>query len=92
MPAYAAKSRYHKGGSNVGLRAWGVCRLVSVKAPPKKARALSNTPQACHAADLHRMHVDCAMLTAAASSKIPMGSALLSVSAAPEASDPCARS
>ena len=37
VPAYAAKSRYHKGGSNVGLRAWGICRLLSVKAASKKA-------------------------------------------------------
>lgn len=37
VPAYAAKSRYHKGGSNMGLRAWGICRLLSLKAASKKA-------------------------------------------------------
>lgn len=50
VPAYAAKSRYHKGGSNVGLRAWGVCRLTAVKAA-KKARA-SCRPRLCAVASV----------------------------------------
>ncbi|KAL0027901.1 hypothetical protein WJX79_001540 [Trebouxia sp. C0005] len=29
VPDYAAKSRFHKGGTNAGLRAWGVGEIVS---------------------------------------------------------------
>ena len=47
VPAYAAKSRYHKGGSNVGLRAWGICRLTSVKAASKKACTCRHVRAVC---------------------------------------------
>ena len=31
VPAYVAKSRFHKGGANAGLRAFGVAKLLSLK-------------------------------------------------------------
>ena len=41
VPAYAAKGRFHKGGANVGLRAFGIARVVGLAAPAgKKARPL----------------------------------------------------
>ena len=31
VPAYVAKSRFHKGGANAGLRAFGVAKLLGLK-------------------------------------------------------------
>ena len=31
LPAYLAKSRFHKGGANAGLRAFGVAKLLGLK-------------------------------------------------------------
>ena len=31
VPAYLAKSRFHKGGANAGLRAFGVAKLLAVQ-------------------------------------------------------------
>ena len=31
VPAYLAKSRFHKGGSNAGLRAFGVAKLLGLQ-------------------------------------------------------------
>lgn len=36
MPDYARKGRFHKG-STTGLRAWGVAKLLAVKAPAAEA-------------------------------------------------------
>ena len=30
VPAYLAKSRFHKGGANAGLRAFGVAKLLAL--------------------------------------------------------------
>lgn len=39
VPAYAAKGRFHKGGANAGLRAFGIARIVSLSQPAgKKAK------------------------------------------------------
>ncbi|KAK9918243.1 hypothetical protein WJX75_002529 [Coccomyxa subellipsoidea] len=40
VPAYAAKGRFHKGGANVGLRAFGIARIVGLAQPAgKKAKS-----------------------------------------------------
>lgn len=31
LPAYLAKSRFHKGGANAGLRAFGIAKLLGLK-------------------------------------------------------------
>lgn len=50
MPAYAAKGGHHKGGANVGLRAYGIARILPPKAPgkggAKKGAASSATVRA----------------------------------------------
>ena len=38
VPAYAAKGGFHKGGANVGLRAYGIAKILPPK-PPGKAGA-----------------------------------------------------
>ena len=39
VPAYAAKGRFHKGGANAGLRAFGIARIVGLaQAAGKKAK------------------------------------------------------
>lgn len=39
VPAYAAKGRFHKGGANAGLRAFGIARIVGLARPAgKKAK------------------------------------------------------
>ena len=35
VPAYAAKGGHHKGGANVGLRAYGIAQILPPKAPGK---------------------------------------------------------
>ena len=30
VPAYAAKGRFHKGGANRGLRAFGIAKIISL--------------------------------------------------------------
>lgn len=39
VASYAAKGRFHKGGSNSGLRPWGVCQLLEVLEPKAGAAA-----------------------------------------------------
>ena len=50
VPAYAAKGGHHKGGANVGLRAYGIARILPPKAPgkggAKKGAASSATVRA----------------------------------------------
>ncbi len=43
VPAYVAKSRFHKGGANAGLRAFGVAKLLGLK---------KTQGQACHSTHL----------------------------------------
>lgn len=46
VPAYAAKGRFHKGGANVGLRAFGIARIVGLAQPAgKKAKSAVRLPQ-----------------------------------------------
>ena len=43
---YAAKGRFHKGGANAGLRAYGIAQLLRVLAPAdskKKAKKVGGT-------------------------------------------------
>lgn len=40
MPAYLAKSRFHKGGANAGLRAFGVAKLLALQKTDGQARIL----------------------------------------------------
>ena len=45
VPAYAAKGRFHKGGANVGLRAYGVGLILPAKegAAGKKGKAAGSS-------------------------------------------------
>ena len=45
VPAYVAKSRFHKGGANAGLRAFGVAKLLSLKKAQGQVRRPSGAPQ-----------------------------------------------
>lgn len=47
VPAYAAKGRFHKGGANVGLRAFGIARVVGFAAPAGKKARPSVRPLDC---------------------------------------------
>ena len=52
VPAYVAKSRFHKGGANAGLRAFGVAKLLGLK----KTQGLVSQPVGvlqCHVSTLH---------------------------------------
>ncbi len=40
VPAYLAKSRFHKGGANAGLRAFGVAKLLAVQKADGQASEL----------------------------------------------------
>jgi hypothetical protein len=55
VPAYAAKGRFHKGGANRGLRAFGVAKIIALAQTggKKKVRNLLHSqdrqyPQSCH--------------------------------------------
>lgn len=41
VPAYLAKSRFHKGGANAGLRAFGVAKLLALQKTQGQASALA---------------------------------------------------
>ena len=43
MPAYLARSRFHKGGANAGLRAFGVAKLLAIQETDGQARILGTS-------------------------------------------------
>ena len=47
VPAYVAKSRFHKGGANAGLRAFGVAKLLGLKKTQGQVREPMGALQRC---------------------------------------------
>ena len=45
--AYASKGRFHKGGANTGLRAYGIAKIVALPSQTAKAKKVEDLLSSC---------------------------------------------